>query len=350
MSTKSSKYRPICNLFRFCFQIEIHGDFMRKYKFMGFLTKKSNTYYIIIFLKFLNLFFTDVVFFLQELLLADQSEISFIVFPDISAPTMANVLDYIYTGSVILHSSTLPDFISVANLLKLRVEDSRHEPKIPEQNGVNYNYNYEKYPNYENRFKTNLEYKNPICGPECFKSYPFNNNEEQVCDFKLQEKRLKFSPIILQDERNPNLTNGNRIPENKLPYFKQKEVYAEHDIENYKKDYPFENGFQNLPPMKSQEINGNLIEEGMNGVKKKTIRKIPNLMPISRFTAFKAKKGLYNRVFPSPWSQRISPLVADPRNEYLREKSVPPVSIFLSLHSSYYKQKLLLVKVTINTF
>lgn len=283
---------------------------------------------------------------------------------------MANILDYIYTGSVLLHSTSLADFISVATLLKLRIEpESALEPKIPippEPNGsIKYpDYNYDKYPSgYDiSRFpKPNFEYKNSLCGPECYESLPgFKNKKEQICDYKTQDKALKFSPIILQDERNPNLTNGSRLPENKmsLNYIRPKEINQvftnldspidSNNLAPYPKEYPTnyvspeQNGLRNdTQPVLNKVIANSAPNVVQNGVfvnpglpaqqelkepivpKKKTTRKVPNLMPISRFTAFKAKKGLYNRVFPSPWSPRINPVVADPRNEYITRDKLP---------------------------
>lgn len=303
---------------------------------------------------------------LQELLLADKSEVSFVLLPDITAATMAHILDYIYTGSVILPSSSMTEFLSVAGLLKLRIEDRNPEPKLPpEHNGCTNYYNYP--PGYDlSRYKHPYDYKNPLCGPECYKTYPYKNGEDpSPCDYKLQEKVLKFSPIIIQDERNPGLTNGGTPPENKvgLNYYKSKDLspappmYLEHprDLQNdqpnlvpYKPTYLTSppNGYpENLPgpPMKVPEAgyipNGVPPEslKEINGIKKKPTRKIPNLMPISRFTAFKTKRGLYNRVFPSPWTQRISPLVVDPRNEYVtREKTIVSTNklLFMTLSPS----------------
>lgn len=303
---------------------------------------------------------------MQELLLADTSEISLLVFPDINAPTMANILDYIYTGSVLLHCSTLTDFLSVANLLKLRIEpDPVLEPKInippdPKEPIKYSEYNYDKYPpGFDPRYKPNYEYKNPVCGPECFESFHgYKNGKEQICDYKTQEKRLKFSPIILQDERHPNLTNGSRLNESKVPlhYLKPKEVTPaytnldsiNHNITPFQKDYPSnyipeQNGVHSDPINSSTNKVTSIVQNGafthstalcetegksLEVLKKKTLRKVPNLMPISRFTAFKAKKGLYNRVFPSPWSPRVNPVVADPRNEYITREKLPlhPVS------------------------
>ncbi|KAK5646433.1 hypothetical protein RI129_004897 [Pyrocoelia pectoralis] len=50
---------------------------------------------------------------------------------------------------------------------------------------------------------------------------------------------------------------------------------------------------------------------------KRTLRKMPNLMPISTLqtNCNGIKKGLYNRVFPSPWCPRVVPLLADPRED-----------------------------------
>lgn len=273
----------------------------------------------------------------QELLLADQSETSLLVLPDINASTMAYILDYIYTGSVLLHSTVLSEFLSAANLLKLKIETdlppsnpvevlTKQQSEIPQNYPTKY---YSKYsPSYEPQPEViypknmiNCEYKSTVteCGPECYKlatvysncntfKTPANSvDETKVCDYKLNEKRLKFSPIILQDERNPGLINGNRqYNEEKLKINTAVNAFKTSEIHNL-----------NQPPV--------IANLDAVGTKRKTMRKVPNLMPITRcqFSAFKARKGLYNRVFPSPWSPRIIPVTVDPRNECLRTSHIP---------------------------
>ncbi|GLV37767.1 uncharacterized protein CBL_06531 [Carabus blaptoides fortunei] len=275
---------------------------------------------------------------LQELLLADQSETSLLVLPDINASTMAYILDYIYTGSVLLHSTVLSEFLSAANLLKLKIEPDLPPPNSVEvltkqqQGEIRQNFPtkyYSKYsPNYEPHPEViypknmmNCEYKNTVteCGPECYKlatvysdcntfKTPANSVDDKMCDYKLNEKRLKFSPIILQDERNPGLINGNRqYNEEKLKINSAVSAFKTSEIQHFHQP----SAITNLEVI---------------GTKRKTMRKVPNLMPITRcqFSAFKARKGLYNRVFPSPWSPRIVPVTVDPRNECLRTSHFTP--------------------------
>lgn len=238
---------------------------------------------------------------------------------------MAYILDYVYTGSVLLHPTVLTDFLSAANLLKLKIQDFPPSDLMPSQvnklSDTPQNYS-NKYCN--NNHKTEVifpkkplhcEYKNNLneCGPDCYHNTPIypqtfkNSVDEKLCDFKLSEKRLKFTPIILQDERNPGLNNG-------IEQFKPNDMQI------------------NRPLMPNNlDLSNNSVS------KKKTNRKIPNLMPISRsqFSAFKARKGLYNRVFPSPWCPRIIPVTGDPRNDCIRQALVPPtVSIFPSMIKS----------------
>ncbi|XP_044267201.1 zinc finger protein 660-like [Tribolium madens] len=59
---------------------------------------------------------------LHDLLLQDTTEPSVLIFPDINSNTMSQILDYIYTGSVIIYSNTINDFIAAANLLKLHID------------------------------------------------------------------------------------------------------------------------------------------------------------------------------------------------------------------------------------
>lgn len=51
-----------------------------------------------------------------------MTEPSVLIFPDINGNTMSLILDYIYTGSVIIYSNTINDFITAANLLKLHID------------------------------------------------------------------------------------------------------------------------------------------------------------------------------------------------------------------------------------
>ncbi|XP_001811801.3 zinc finger protein 679 isoform X1 [Tribolium castaneum] len=59
---------------------------------------------------------------LHDLLLQDMTEPSVLIFPDINSNTMSLILDYIYTGSVIIYSNTINDFLTAANLLKLHID------------------------------------------------------------------------------------------------------------------------------------------------------------------------------------------------------------------------------------
>ncbi|KAJ3655290.1 hypothetical protein Zmor_014425 [Zophobas morio] len=59
---------------------------------------------------------------LRELLLQDSTEPTVLIFPDINSSTMSLILDYIYTGSVVIYSNTISEFISVATLLKLPLD------------------------------------------------------------------------------------------------------------------------------------------------------------------------------------------------------------------------------------
>ncbi|KAI4465185.1 btb domain transcription factor [Holotrichia oblita] len=60
---------------------------------------------------------------LQELLLQEDTVPTVIIFPDISGNTMSLILDYIYSGSINVRSDVLSEFMSVANELKLRVDN-----------------------------------------------------------------------------------------------------------------------------------------------------------------------------------------------------------------------------------
>lgn len=260
-----------------------------------------------------------------------------------------------------LHSSMLSEFFSIANLLSLKIEQNVTPSSTlivetnQRQNETPQNYSKKLYSsnklsnNYESNNSYSAkslihceEFKNSSaseCGPDCYKmnsSVMFappiiktNITDEILCDFKITEKRLKFTPIILQDERNPGLINGNIFREEKLklnsdhlPSYKSTDISSSVTTQSTTPTMPNNNN----------NNNSNNIDSSSNNTlaKRKTTRKIPNLMPISRsqFSAFKSRRGLYNRVFPSPWCPRIIPVTGDPRNDCLRPQLSSTVSIF----------------------
>ncbi|KAK9869761.1 hypothetical protein WA026_003493 [Henosepilachna vigintioctopunctata] len=60
---------------------------------------------------------------LRELLRQRSSEPSVLIFPDVEENTMSLVLDYIYTGSVVLYSNNIREFLSTAQLLGLELDE-----------------------------------------------------------------------------------------------------------------------------------------------------------------------------------------------------------------------------------
>lgn len=300
---------------------------------------------------------------MQDLLVSDTSDMSVLVLPDINATIMAYILDYIYTGSVMLHSSMLSEFFSIANLLSLKIEQNVTPSSTllietnQRQNQTPQNYskklysstklsnNYESNSIYSSKTLINCEeFKSATvseCGPNCYKmsgSVMFappiiktNITDDKLCDFKITEKRLKFTPIILQDERNPGLINGNRFRDEKLKLNSDNlPSYKSIEISN-----SVTTTQSTTPTVPINNNNSNNIDSISNNcvARKKTTRKVPNLMPISRsqFSAFKTRRGLYNRVFPSPWCPRIIPVTGDPRNDCLRPQLSSTVRFFFTI-------------------
>ncbi|RZC43115.1 zinc finger protein 8-like [Asbolus verrucosus] len=68
---------------------------------------------------------------LRDLLVQDITEPTVLIFPDISGNTMSLILDYIYTGSAIVYSNTINDFVTAASLLKLQIDLKFLEKQIP---------------------------------------------------------------------------------------------------------------------------------------------------------------------------------------------------------------------------
>lgn len=52
----------------------------------------------------------------------DCSDPTVVILPDINGNIMSLILDYIYTGSVVIYSNTINDFIGVASLLKIHLD------------------------------------------------------------------------------------------------------------------------------------------------------------------------------------------------------------------------------------
>ncbi|KAL3283247.1 hypothetical protein HHI36_006395 [Cryptolaemus montrouzieri] len=74
---------------------------------------------------------------LRDLLTSRTSEPTVLIFPDFTGNAMSLILDYIYTGSVILYSNTINDFLSIAHLLKLQLdEEYSNKPKFETQEPI----------------------------------------------------------------------------------------------------------------------------------------------------------------------------------------------------------------------
>ncbi|GJQ70286.1 hypothetical protein Trydic_g22724 [Trypoxylus dichotomus] len=70
----------------------------------------------------------------------------------------------------------------------------------------------------------------------------------------------------------------------------------------------------NNPKIASDQGTPKITNSVANIVIKKSVRKMPNLLPLSKI---KRRKVLYNHITPSPWCPRIAPLLADPREGHL---------------------------------
>ncbi|KAG5877819.1 hypothetical protein JTB14_022710 [Gonioctena quinquepunctata] len=58
----------------------------------------------------------------KDLLKEATSDPTVIIFPDVSSNTMSLVLDYIYTGSVVVYSNTIQDLLCLASILEIHLE------------------------------------------------------------------------------------------------------------------------------------------------------------------------------------------------------------------------------------
>lgn len=71
-----------------------------------------------------KIFRTDIIIFLlfQDLFLENPTDPTVVILPDISCHIMTLILDYIYTGSVIIYSNTIQQFLSAAKLLQIKLD------------------------------------------------------------------------------------------------------------------------------------------------------------------------------------------------------------------------------------
>lgn len=72
-----------------------------------------------------------------------------VILPDVNSTVMSLILDYIYTGNVIVYSKTLPEFISVANLFGLHLDQNGLEKYIASPGS-------ESAKSYNEEFKTDV--------------------------------------------------------------------------------------------------------------------------------------------------------------------------------------------------
>lgn len=159
---------------------------------------------------------------------------------------MSLILDYVYTGNVTIPPIYLKEFVVIANLLKLKLDDeylTNYTTSIPQQNVSNNNNN--------------------------------NNIGKDI--------------VTIEDLSNIK---------------KAKDVVSIDDIIN--DNYSAKN--------RNQRINFNTFNylDDNSNVTCKRGRKMPNLLPI---TTYKRRKELFNKVFPSPWCPRGSPLLKHPRED-----------------------------------
>ncbi|KRT84756.1 BTB domain-containing protein, partial [Oryctes borbonicus] len=157
---------------------------------------------------------------LQALLRQDDTVPTVIIFPDISGNTMSLVLDYIYSGSVNVRSDILTEFITVANELKLQIDNDSVKMKY--------------FESIEDKIK-----------PDC----------KYITD-KLETDLMN---AFVEDEYRHQLNND-----------------------------------KNALSEESVKITNSEVNKGT----KKSVRKMPSLLPLSKI---KRRKVLHNYITPSPW-------------------------------------------------
>lgn len=52
----------------------------------------------------------------------NYTDSSVIILPDVSGNTMTQILDYIYTGSVVIYSNAIEEFMALANFFQINIE------------------------------------------------------------------------------------------------------------------------------------------------------------------------------------------------------------------------------------
>lgn len=247
---------------------------------------------------------------LQELLLEDNSVPAVLIFPDIPGSTMSLILDYIYTGSATVFSSDLPEFISVCKLLNLKLsyDYSKLTQKDKYKNQGLYHGNSKII--YNSYGCSKINYNNESCNKEYYNKEP-HNKEHLSKEFCNKEHLSK--EIYNKDLYNKEYYNS------KEPYdsYNSKESY---DSYNSKESFDSYNSKEASDYHESREVHDVTPED--RRLKIRLLREPSNSPPV-----LKPKKELFNKVFPSPWGQRISPVVADPRKDCFFKPELT-VSIF----------------------
>lgn len=175
---------------------------------------------------------------LQDLLLQDTSQPTVLIFPDISGSTMSLILDYIYTGTVAVPPVVLSEFLNIANLLKLKLDNE-----------------------YLLKHATYLPHHQP-------KPNDVHNTAPRTVDGDLEDDKQTKDIVTVED------------------------IKAKHE--------------------KPSNFTLNYLDSDGPNVRCKRGRKMPSLMPL---TTLKRRRELFNKVFPSPWCPRGSPVLKHPRED-----------------------------------
>lgn len=146
---------------------------------------------------------------------------------------MSLILDYIYTGNVAVPTIVLTEFLLIANLLKLKLDNE-----------------------YLSNYATDL--------PQIYDNDDFNKKTKEV---------VSIDDILTKNEtcKRNNINNK-----------------------------------------RSQSEPTNFTLNYLDDVRCRKGKKLPSLLPL---TTLKKRKELFNKVFPSPWCPRGSPLLRHPRED-----------------------------------
>lgn len=237
------------------------------------------------------------------------------IFPDISATSMSLLLDYIYTGSVIVYSNMIQEFLSVACILKIHLDldpadAAMSNCKLFHKSEQKYEHGY---------IESTKAFK---AEEELIKSKDFLHFGEDGVDTKtnhlpiLEEKKHQtLNGTVKCGIQNNLRLNNNNYPDRSL--MQPKGSATRSDETECSRDST--KHIHDETECSRDGTETKLTTE----VFSKTRKKLPELLPIcymSNNETTRSPKKMCRYVLPSPWLPRMQTVFGDPRINPVQNK------------------------------